>query len=157
MYSTSGTGTAITVTGRESPQGWETSRFQHFLQTVGSELAVRLSAQCLNQLRYRVPPYVQSISKVFKIRITSQNYMLHVYNKLRLNNVRRSSLLSGTPLKYSDHIFCRQSGVILSTRDIKVRFLLNVRNSLKIKLYDQKTINIQVNYLSQNSWYLSVY
>jgi hypothetical protein len=35
---------AIVVTGREDPYGWETSRLPYFVQTVGSQMAVRLSA-----------------------------------------------------------------------------------------------------------------
>jgi hypothetical protein len=35
---------SIPVTGNEGPQGCETSRLQHFLWTVGSQMAVRLSA-----------------------------------------------------------------------------------------------------------------
>jgi hypothetical protein len=85
-----------------------------------------------------VPPYVQYISKYFRSESQAKIAYQRVYNKLRLNNVQRSSLLSGISLKYSEHTFCRPSGVILSTCDINVRFLLNVRNSLKIKLYDQK-------------------
>jgi hypothetical protein len=34
---------AIPVTGREGPYGSETLRFPHFLQTVGSQMAVMLS------------------------------------------------------------------------------------------------------------------
>jgi hypothetical protein len=37
-------GKVIPVTGREGPLDCKTSRFPHFLQTIGSQMAVRLSA-----------------------------------------------------------------------------------------------------------------
>jgi hypothetical protein len=37
-------GKAMLVTGREGPQGCETSRLPHFPLTIGSQMAVRLSA-----------------------------------------------------------------------------------------------------------------
>jgi hypothetical protein len=39
-------GKVIPVTGREGPQGCETSRLPHFLLTIGSQMAARLSALC---------------------------------------------------------------------------------------------------------------
>jgi hypothetical protein len=40
----SGKGKAIPVTGRGGPQGFETSRLPHSLQTIASQMVVRLSA-----------------------------------------------------------------------------------------------------------------
>jgi hypothetical protein len=57
-------GKAIPVTGHEGPQGCKASRLPHFLQTIGSQMAVRLLALRAGHLyppgKFLVPIFVRS-------------------------------------------------------------------------------------------------
>jgi hypothetical protein len=49
-----GNGKAIPVTGCEDPYGCEMSRLPHFVQTIGSQMAVKLSALCSSHPSFTV-------------------------------------------------------------------------------------------------------